>query len=237
MLDPQQSNLPAVGAGKIGDIGDDILAVPREDQQPRALAVLNRFGRGHRGQAQQLGLDLGHVAAGDGEAHCVMVTRAAGELRRRRIGEKAAMSDDDRPAAHRLDLLEQMGRDHDRLVGPHRGDDLAHLVFLVGVEPVGRLVEDQHLRIVQQRLRDPNAAPVALRQGLDRLVQNFGDVDHLDHPADAQLGFASGKAADSGDKVEELGGRHVGIGRRALGQVADAALGRDRLPWRCHGRK
>ena len=139
------------------------------------------------------------------------------------------MSDDDRPAAHRLDLLEQMGRDHDRLVGPHRGDDLAHLVFLVGVEPVGRLVEDQHLRIVQQRLRDPDAAPVALRQGLDRLVQNFGDVDHLDHPADAQLGFAAGKAADSGDEAEKLGGRHVGIGGRALGQVADAALGRDRL--------
>ena len=166
---------------------------------PVALAVLDRLGRSHRGQAQQLGADVAAIsAAGDGEAHRIMVARAAGELGRRRIGENAAMSDDDRPAAHRLDLLEQMGRNDDRLVGPHRGDDLAHLVFLVGVEPVGRLVEDQHLRIVQQRLRHPDAAPVALRQGFDRLVQNLGDVDHLDHPADAQLGFAAGKAADIG---------------------------------------
>ena len=122
-----------------------------------------------------------------------MATRAAGELDRRRIGENLAMSDDDRPAAYRLDLFEQMGRDDDRLVRPHFVDDLAHLVFLVGVEPVGRLVEDQHLRIVQQCLGHADTPPVALRQGLDRLVHDFGDVDRLDDPADAPLGLAPEK--------------------------------------------
>ena len=54
----------------------------------------------------------------------------------------------------------------------HRPDQPAHLVFLVRVEAVGRLVEDQHLRVVQDRLREADAALEALGQGLDRLVQH-----------------------------------------------------------------
>ncbi len=165
----------------------------------------------------------------DDKAHRIVVARAPRQLGRGRVGEHAALGNDDRPAAHRLDLLEQVGRDDDRLLRPHRRDDLAHLVLLVGVEPVGRLVEDQHLRVVQQCLRHPDAAPIALRERVDRLMQHLGDMDHLDHPADAELRLAPGKAADMSDKAEKLGGRHVGIGRRALGQVADSALRRDRL--------
>ena len=42
----------------------------------------------------------------------------------------------------------------------------------------------------------------------------------------ARLGAAI--AADMGDEVEELGGGHVGIGRRAFGQIADLPLRRER---------
>jgi hypothetical protein len=40
-------------------------------------------------------------------------------------------------------------------------------VLLVRVEAVGGLVHDQHRRVVQDRLREADAALVALRQGLD----------------------------------------------------------------------
>ena len=50
------------------------------------------------------------------------------------------------------------------LSGAIARDERAHLVLLVGVEPVGRLVEDQHVGIVQQRLREPDAALEALGQ-------------------------------------------------------------------------
>ena len=51
-------------------------------------------------------------------------------------------------------------------------DQLAHLVLLVGIEAVGRLVHDQHLRIVQDRLREADAALEAFGEGLDGLVEH-----------------------------------------------------------------
>ena len=51
-------------------------------------------------------------------------------------------------------------------------DQLAHLVLLVGIEAVGRLVHDQHLRVVQDRLGDGDAPLEALRQRLDPLLQH-----------------------------------------------------------------
>ena len=140
---------------------------------PSPSRIADRLDRRHPGQRRQLGADMRIGAAGDAEANGVVMARALGELCRGSVGEDAAMSDDDRPAAHRLDLLEQMGRDDDRLLRPHRRDDLAHLVFLVGIEPVGRLVEDQHVGIVQQRLRDPDPALEALRQCFDRLMHDL----------------------------------------------------------------
>ena len=49
---------------------------------------------------------------------------------------------------------------------------VAHLVLLVRIEAVGRLVEDQHLRVVQERLRQTDAALEALRQRLDDLLEH-----------------------------------------------------------------
>src|SRR6202011_5167129 len=47
--------------------------------------------------------------------------------------------------------------------------------------------------------------------------------------ADPPLRLAAGEAADPGDKVEKVGGRHVRVGRRTLGQIADTLLGGDRM--------
>ena len=55
---------------------------------------------------------------------------------------------------------------------PELADEVAHLVLLVRVEAVGRLVHDQHFRVVDQRLREAGAVPVALRERVDRLVQH-----------------------------------------------------------------
>ena len=75
----------------------------------------------------------------------------------------------------------------------------------------------------------PTRRLIALRQCLDRLVQDLGDPDHLDDAADAACCLAAREAADMGDKVEKVGGGHVRIGGRALGKVADVPLGGDRL--------
>ncbi len=57
--------------------------------------------------------------------------------------------------------------------------------FWFGIEPVGRLVEHQHRRIVQQRLREPDAALEAFGQGLDRLQPHAFERGQRDRVLDA----------------------------------------------------
>ena len=45
-------------------------------------------------------------------------------------------------------------------------------MLLIGIETVGRLVENQYQRIVEQGLRQTDATLEALRQGLDRLFED-----------------------------------------------------------------
>ena len=57
-------------------------------------------------------------------------------------------------------------------------DELAHVVLLVRVQAVGRLVEEQHGRVVHERLGEPHAAAVALGERADGLVHHVADGAH-----------------------------------------------------------
>src|SRR5688572_31856901 len=48
--------------------------------------------------------------------------------------------------------LQDVGGKNDRLVGAHLLDEIADLVFLVGIQAVGGLVQDEHVGIVDERL-------------------------------------------------------------------------------------
>ena len=52
---------------------------------------------------------------------------------------------------------------------------LARFVDLLGVEAGGRLVENQHVGVVDDRLRQADALPVAFGQLADQLVPDVGD--------------------------------------------------------------
>ena len=119
LLHPQQPHLPAMGAGEVGDIGDDRSGITRKDQHSLALAVLDRLDRGDPRQPQQFGLHRRAPDARDAEPDGVMVMRAAHEIGGGAVGEDAAMGNDDRPAADDLDLFQEMRRDHDRLFRAH----------------------------------------------------------------------------------------------------------------------
>ena len=69
----------------------------------------------------------------------------------------------------------------------HPPDQRPHLVLLVGIEPVGRLVQDQHVGIVDQRLREAGAMAEALGERVDRLVQHRFEEARLDHAVDRLL--------------------------------------------------
>ena len=75
-------------------------------------------------------------------------------------GDPAA-GDDDHPAADRLDLGHDVRREQDRVPVAQLADQVADLADLDRVEPGGRLVEDQDVGVVDQRLgqADPLAEP------------------------------------------------------------------------------
>jgi hypothetical protein len=102
-------------------------------------------------------------------------------------------------------------------------------VLLVRVEAVGRLVEDQDLGIVQDRLREADAALEALRQRVDRLIQHLAEMQPRDDVVDALLPARALEAAHVGDEVEEGEGCHLAVTRRTLGQIADLRLRLDGL--------
>ena len=132
--------------------------------------------------------------------------------------------DDDRARADRVDLFEDVRRDHDDLVARHRVDQRAHFVLLVRIEAVGRLVEDQHRGIVQDRLREADAALEALRQRVDRLFEHALQMQ----PRDRRRRGARWRAlalepAHVGDEFEELA--HASFRRSSARLRADSRAG------------
>ena len=78
------------------------------------------------------------------------------------IGENFALRNDHCPITDSIDFLEYMSRYHDDLVPGHAVDEFADLVLLIRVETIGRFVEHQHSRIMQNGLCKPDAAFVTL---------------------------------------------------------------------------
>ena len=71
------------------------------------------------------------------------------------------------------------------MIAGQAADEIAGLDDLLRVEAGGRLVEDQHFRVVNERLREADALPVALRELAAMAVGHVGDVGALHHRRDA----------------------------------------------------
>jgi hypothetical protein len=121
-----------------------------------------------------LGLHLNHVlyVAQDGvrvhgrvpDPH-VDVLRAlqpGDQVLRPSFGRDLAIVDDQHPAAGLADLGQDVRAQDDRMLGAQLSDQLAHLDDLLGVQADGRLVEDQHLGIVQDGLGQAHPLPKPL---------------------------------------------------------------------------
>ena len=87
-----------------------------------------------------------------------------GQVLRRVDGDDPALVDDDDALAGLRDLGKDVRAEDDRVVAGEAANQLARLDDLLRVEARGRLVEDQHLRVVNQRLGEADALPVALRE-------------------------------------------------------------------------
>ena len=94
-------------------------------------------------------------------------------LRRRGrvVGHQLAARDDDGARAHGVDFFEDVRGDDDGLLARDLADQRADFVFLQRIETVGGLVEDQHLGVVHDGLREADAPLEALGQRFDGLLR------------------------------------------------------------------
>ena len=177
-----------------------------------------------------------------GYASCEQVHRARHfgarlQLGRRAVRHDAPAVDDDDARAHGLDFFQYVRREDDRLVRAHALDEIAHLVLLVGVQPVGGLIEDQHVGVVDQRLGEAGAVLVAFRQRVDRLVEHVFEKAQLDCAVHRALAGVAAKTAQLGREIEEATHRHVGVARRVFRQVARSGAWPRSDPRRRRGRR
>jgi len=175
--------------------------------------------RGSRAQRRQFPRLL--ELHGDG----VVIARARGQPCRGVVRDDAALRDDDRSRAHRVDLFEDVGGDHDDLVARHVVDQRAHLVLLVRVEAVGGLIEYEHRRIVHDRLRQSHAPTEALRERLDALLEHTLELQVIDDVPQARRAPRPLEPAQIGDEREKTAHGHLTVARGAFGQVAERGFG------------
>ena len=97
--------------------------------------------------------DTGRLAAG----------QAGGEVADRGLGQDAALADDDDLLDRLRDLGEHVAREQHRAAGCCEvAQRVPEPADAVGVEPVGRLVEDEDLRLAEQRAGQAEALAHAL---------------------------------------------------------------------------
>jgi hypothetical protein len=128
-----------------------------------------------------------------------------------------------------LDLAHEVARQHHRppALG-ERADERAHLGHAAGVEPVRRLVEDQQLRVLQQRRGHAEPLPHAEGVRAHAVAGAVGQAGVAQHDAHALLG----DAGEAGEHAQVVAAREVGVEGRALDDRAEP-----RQPVRGAGRR
>jgi hypothetical protein len=130
------------------------------------------------------------------------------------LHEDPALVHDHEPVAELRRLFHVVRRDQQRNAVPLEGTQLLpHEVARLRVEPRRRLVEDQDLRLVDERARDQQAAfhaarqlrdrPVALVLELDELQQLFGPRPR-DATRDAEISGVDEEVLDDRDLLVEV---------------------------------
>src|SRR5919202_2460134 len=202
-------------------------AGPGDAEVAQALPTLQR-GAGHlvqeSGGVVGLALDANPVAVAPG--HPVAGGAARAEVRGRAVGEDAPILDDRHPVRERLGLVEVVRGEQNGL--PQRLER-AHSVPRVapsgGIEPRRGLVEEDQLRVADQRQREVQASQLATRQGPRPTVLLLAEPGQLDDLVDVAWGGVEVRPV-----LEQLADAEVAVDTRALQDDAHALAQRPLAP-------
>ena len=96
------------------------------------------------------------------DQHRLMALHPRYQVLRRVARFELAVADDDDAVRDALHFRQDVRAQDDRVLAAELLDQLAHFRDLLRVQASRRLVEDQHIRVVNQRLRQAHALAVTL---------------------------------------------------------------------------
>ena len=153
----------------------------------------------------------------DGGPH--LAARVPHETVRRVVGDQPALAHDGQMGRHVLDVGHDMGRHDHQLAEADFRQQVAEAQPLLRIEAGGRLVDDQHIGIVEQRLRDAEPAPHAARESGRLPVRVLVQVDRLQQVPQARR---IAHALQRREVLQEFQRGQVRIDAEILRQEAEA---------------
>ena len=223
----------ANGSAHIGQERAGLSAVSGKNMQCAFIAARHQFGTSMVYVLQQI-LRGGQLLMRQSQRHCAAIARARGQSAGRALGNNLPAIDNHCRAANRIDFFENMGGNNNRLIARHIGNGAPHLKFLIGVKPVCRLIHHQHIRVMDNGLRQTDAAAIAFRQCINRLVQHAVQFGHLNGARFSGARRRFIEAANLRDELQKGARRHVGPSRCAFWQIAEMALRRQHMVANIH---
>src|SRR3954469_24480099 len=85
----------------------------------------------------------------------------------------------------------------------HAADQSANFVFLIWIKPIGRLVQDEDVRVVDNSLGKAGPMAITLGERINALMENRFEVAHFDNAVDGLLPRIAGQSAQLGAEKEE----------------------------------
>ena len=159
---------------------------------------------------------------GDLGDHLAAFTHQLSEIIRRVVREDAALVENQHAAARHVHLVQDVSGDENRVMSGQTFDELADGTNLVRVETDGWLVENDELRLVDQRIGEADTLLVTLRQMANDAMADVLQPALFHHRVHPLAGLGAAQTLQAGAKSQILLHPHVAMQRVVLRHVADA---------------
>src|SRR6202034_911261 len=135
--------------------------------------------------------------------------------------EKPAVEQNHHPVRDLLDLGQHMGGHQNGSLAGQLSYEIADGDDLAGIEPTGRLVENEQLRIVEQRLAYGDALPITPRQLPDWNLRHGLELETFRNGSNGESGGASEQPLEIRHELQVFVDPHVIVERRILRHIPD----------------
>jgi hypothetical protein len=135
-----------------------------------------------------------------------------------------AVSDDGHARAELADVFDDVGGKDDGDIGADRAEEIEKAVALGGIEASGGLVDDDELRIGEQRLGDAEALFHAAGVGAESFLARGPEIGLIEESIDHLVALSLiGDSFHNGEMLQHVEGGHLGINPELLGEITQYA--------------